>query len=97
MLVAAVLFATFITIFVIAKLWAEVFWKKGVKIPKLLNFKYFEDMLIDKKVEIIAPIIFLALISLYIGFYAEHIQQLSIRIADELMNPSYYIETVLKK
>ena len=96
-LVAAVLFATFITIFVIAKLWAEVFWKKGVKIPKLLNFKYFEDMLIDKKVEIIAPIIFLALISLYIGFYAEHIQQLSIRIADELMNPSYYIETVLKK
>ena len=96
-LVAAVLSATFITIFVIAKLWAEVFWKKGVKIPKLLNFKYFEDMLIDKKVEIIAPIIFLALISLYIGFYAEHIQQLSIRIADELMNPSYYIETVLKK
>lgn len=97
LLVAALLFATFITIFVIARLWAEVFWKKGVQLPRLLNFKYFDKMLMEKKIEIVAPIVFLAIISLYIGFGAEHIQQLSIRIADELTNPSYYIENVLKK
>src|SRR5690554_6021772 len=96
-LVAAILFATFITIFVIAKVWAEVFWKKGEVIPKIMNFRYFDTMRIEKKIEIVAPIVFLAAVSLYIGFGAEHIQQLSLRIADELVDPQVYIQTVLKK
>lgn len=96
-LVAAIMFATFITIFVIAKLWAEVFWKKGDAIPKILNFKYFDSMRIEKKIEVVAPIVFLAAISLYIGFGAEHIQQLSLRISDELIDPQVYIQAVLGK
>ena len=39
--------------------------------------------------------VFLSLISLYIGFGAEHIQVLSSRIANELMNSQQYIDTVL--
>jgi multicomponent Na+:H+ antiporter subunit D len=42
----------------------------------------------------IAPIIFLTVISLYIGFGAEHVQQLSSRVANELMDNTQYIDAV---
>ncbi len=94
-LIAAVLFGTFITMFVMARMWSEVFWKEGVKLPRLQNFRYFDILKIEKKIQIVAPIVFLALISLYIGFGAEHIQQLSLRVGNELMNNHLYIEAVL--
>lgn len=96
-MIAAILFGTFITLFVIARLWSEVFWKESKEIPKIPGFKYFDSLKIEKKTEVLAPIVFLSLVSLYIGFGAEHIQQLSGRIADELVNTEYYINTVLKK
>ncbi|MEX2350378.1 MAG: proton-conducting transporter membrane subunit [Flavobacteriaceae bacterium] len=96
-LIAAVLFGTFITMFVIARMWADVFWKEGVKLPRLQNFRYFDILKIEKKIQIVAPIVFLALISLYIGFGAENIQQLSLRVGNELMNNQFYIEAVLGK
>ena len=80
------LFGTFITLFVIARLWAEVFWKKGKKLPEIQNFRYYDKLKIEKKIEIVGPILFLALISLYIGFGAENIQQLAMRVGEELMN-----------
>jgi multicomponent Na+:H+ antiporter subunit D len=43
----------------------------------------------------IGPIVFLTLISLYIGFGAEQIQQVSSRVADELLNNQQYIDAVL--
>ena len=43
----------------------------------------------------IAPMIFLSLVSLYIGFGAEHIQQVSSRVASELIDNQQYIEAVL--
>ncbi|CEN40335.1 hypothetical protein CCAN12_780093 [Capnocytophaga canimorsus] len=46
--------------------------------------------------EIVVPIIFLTIISLYIGFGAENIQRLSQKIAYELMSNTEYINTVLK-
>lgn len=96
-LIAAVLFGTFITLFVMARMWSEVFWKEGVRLPKLQSFRYFDILKIEKKIQIVAPIVFLALISLYIGFGAEHIQQLSLRVGNELMNNQLYIKAVLGK
>lgn len=96
-LIGAVLFGTFITLFVIARVWAEVFWKEGRKLPEIQNFRYFNKLRIEKKIEIIGPIVFLAFISLYIGFGAENIQQLAMRIGRELMNNQHYIEAVLGK
>jgi multicomponent Na+:H+ antiporter subunit D len=45
----------------------------------------------------VIPIAILAVVSLYIGFFAEHIQLLSERISFELMHPEGYIEAVLGK
>lgn len=95
--VLAILFGTFMTLFIIAKMWANVFWKSGrIKIRKN-EFLYFKDVKLLHKIEMIVPIVFLAFVSLYIGFGAENIQQLSMRIADELINNQQYIQAVLKK
>lgn len=95
--IGSILFASFITLFVIVKLWGEVFWKSGEKLPVLRNFPYFKTLTPVQKVQMLAPIVFLGLISLYIGFGAENIQVLSTRIASELMSNQEYINAVLNK
>lgn len=45
----------------------------------------------------VAPIVFLSIVSLYIGFGAENIQILSSRVAQELMDNQLYIDAVLNK
>ncbi len=92
---AAIIFASFITLVVIAKLWAEVFWKNPGKIPKRIKFDYFHNIKKPRKIQFVVPIVFLSIVSLYIGFGAENIQLLSSRIAEELTDNSQYIEAVL--
>ncbi|MFD2517149.1 proton-conducting transporter transmembrane domain-containing protein [Salinimicrobium flavum] len=96
-LIASILFASFITLFVIVKLWGEVFWKSGEKLPELRNFPYFKKLKPVQKMQMILPIVMLAFVSLYIGFGAENIQQLASRIAFELMDNQEYVEAVLKR
>ncbi|CAL68494.1 proton-conducting transporter membrane subunit [Christiangramia forsetii] len=93
--VGAIIFASFITLVIIAKLWAEVFWKDGKKLPLRSNFGYFSKMTTAKRLQFIVPVAMLSIVSLYIGFGAEHIQLLSARIADELVNNEGYIDAVL--
>jgi multicomponent Na+:H+ antiporter subunit D len=95
LLVGFIIFASFMTLVVIAKLWGEVFWKKAPALEKRPHFRYFERMKPMKKAQILFPIAFLGLVSLYIGFGAEHIQLLSARIAGELLDGRPYIEAVL--
>lgn len=94
--VGAIIFASFITLVIIAKLWAEVFWKEGKELPLRSNFGYFSKMTNAKRLQFIVPVALLSIVSLYIGFGAEHIQLLSARIADELVNSQGYIDAVLK-
>jgi multicomponent Na+:H+ antiporter subunit D len=93
--VGAIIFASFITLVIIAKIWAEVFWKDGPELPHRPHFGYFEKMTTQKRLQFIIPVALLSIVSLYIGFGAQHIQELSVRIADELINNEGYIETVL--
>ena len=72
-----------------------MFWKDKVELPKRLNFRYFHKLTTVKRSQMIGPIVFLTLVSLYIGFGAEQIQQLSSRVADELLNNQQYIDAVL--
>jgi multicomponent Na+:H+ antiporter subunit D len=95
-LVGAIIFASFMTLFIIARLWSEVFWKSGDDIEKKPNFKGYNEMKKRDRISLILPIVILAIVSLYIGFGAEHIQILSERIATELLNPQQYIDAVLK-
>lgn len=92
--VGAILLASFLTLFVIAKVWANAFWKEATNLPKLKDFKYFDMLSADKKLEIVLPILFLVGITLYISFGAEQIQQLSDRIAYELLSNERYIKAV---
>jgi multicomponent Na+:H+ antiporter subunit D len=94
-IVGAIIFASLITLIIIARVWSAVVWKDKVELPKRLNFRYFDKLRKIRKIQLMAPIIFLSLISLYIGFGAEHIQQVSARIASELIDNQQYIDAVL--
>jgi multicomponent Na+:H+ antiporter subunit D len=92
---AAIIFASFITLVVIAKLWAEVFWKDAKEIPVRPKFRYYHKIKNIKRIQIVVPIVFLSLVTLYVGFGADHIQTLATRISSELMNNQQYIDAVL--
>ncbi|TQD40481.1 proton-conducting transporter transmembrane domain-containing protein [Haloflavibacter putidus] len=93
--IGAIIFASLLTLLIISKIWSEVFWKKGEELPIREHFLYFKDMTKLRKIQFIGPVVFLTLVTLYIGFGAEHIQQLSLRVADELLNKEQYINAVL--
>lgn len=94
-LIGFIVLGSFLTLWVIAKMWAEVFWKAGENLPKKANGLYFDQLSSVDKWQWIFPIVFLSIISLYIGFGAENIIVLSQKIAGDLMNPTDYIESVL--
>src|SRR5690606_22946339 len=74
-LIFALIFASFITLYVIAKMWAEVFWKDSPLVKdgqpnfadRSANLSPFSKGLL------IFPIVLLTGVSLYIGFGAENI------------------------
>lgn len=93
-LLAAIIFASFVTLYVMLKMWSEVFWKDS---PKRLteDIDRFAPLKFENKFALIAPIAFLAFVSLFIGFNAGQIYDLAQRTAEELMNPNHYIDAVL--
>lgn len=95
LIIAFIILGSFLTLFIIAKLWAAVFWKEGAELPKKKQIKYFDELKPLKRKAMIGSIAFLSLISLGIGFGAEWIMRLSITIAENLMDPSAYIQAVL--
>lgn len=94
-LIGFILFASFITLFIIAKVWAEVFWKKKEIMGSSAPFRFFDAHSLRERILIIAPIIFLGILSLGIGFGAGPVQELSERISAELSDVTGYINVVL--
>jgi len=92
--VIGIIFSSFITLFVLARIWAEVFWKNSPK-PTTEENDGFAAMKFSHKFMIILPILMLTTVSLFIGFGAEYISMLSERIAAELTHPNRYINAVL--
>jgi len=82
-----------LTIFSMTKIWAEAFWKPHPDdiAPALHR--------IDKKdrINYLTPIGFLALLTLLIGLFPESYVSFAEAAAEQLLNPSVYIEAVLKK
>lgn len=94
-LLGAILFGSFMTLFVIAKIWAEVFWKsKPEKLPDLLP-QPIDEWSTRQKWMLISPVVLLAVVSLFIGFGAEQIIQISTVISQQLADTSTYVESVL--
>jgi multicomponent Na+:H+ antiporter subunit D len=94
-LIGFILFASFITLFIITKVWAEVFWKKKEVTAPMAPFRFFDSHSPREKILMVAPIIFLGILSLGIGFGAGPVQALSERISAELSDVSGYINVVL--
>lgn len=91
--IAALIIGSLATLFVIAKLWAEVFWKDAPHNEDIEN--KFEPMPLFKKILMVFPIGMMAAVTLFIGLNAEFIIQIAERIANELIDTTPYIETVL--
>jgi multicomponent Na+:H+ antiporter subunit D len=94
-LLGSFIFGSIITLFVLTRFWSEAFWKKPENPIRRPHVRYYDMMPQNEKAALIIPIIFLSLISLYVGLGAENIFQLSRKIAAELMDTSAYINAVL--
>jgi multicomponent Na+:H+ antiporter subunit D len=93
--VAALIIGSFVTMYVIAKMWSEVFWKDVPKDVEVEN--NFEPLPLIRKILLILPVGILAIVTLYIGLNAETIVQLVDKISDQLINTQPYVEAVLGK
>lgn len=91
--IAALIIGSLVTLYVIAKMWAEVFWKDMPNDETLEN--KFEPMPLFKKILLVLPIGILAAVTLYIGLNAETIVQVADRISNELIDTTPYTEAVL--
>ncbi|WCM42851.1 Na+/H+ antiporter subunit D [Flavobacterium sp. CBA20B-1] len=94
LLLAALIIASFVTLFVIVRIWSEAFWKESPK-PITEEIDHFESFPFSGKIALIAPIVGLAFVSLYIGLSANSFMKLSEKAAYEMKNPEIYIENVL--
>jgi multicomponent Na+:H+ antiporter subunit D len=91
--IAALIIGSLVTMYVISKMWADVFWKD---MPQGVNYEdKFKDEPPFKKILIVLPILILCSVTLYIGFNAENIITVVDRITNELLDTSPYIRTVL--
>lgn len=93
-LLATFIFASFVTLYVIAKMWSEVFWKESPK-PLTEEIDRFAQLSFIQKTALIAPVTALSLVSLYLGLNAGYFYEIAQKTAVELMDPQLYIEAVL--
>lgn len=75
------------TLFSMVKIWNEAFWKKQPQ--ELAAIK------ITIPVSMFVPVIFLALGTIVLGVFAEYFIDISMRAAEQLINPEEYINKVL--
>jgi multicomponent Na+:H+ antiporter subunit D len=86
----AFIFATFITLVVIVRIWNQAIAKESVA----TETSTFEQMTKQERAPYWLSIVLLTLFTLGIGFGAEFFGQLTQRIAHELLNPVAYIRAV---
>ena len=79
-----------LTVYSMAKIWFEVFWK-----PSPASESEEADQEGAYGLSIIAPVAVLAVLTTGMGFGAEYILSLSLRAADQLLDPAGYAAAVL--
>lgn len=94
-LIGGMIIASFATLYVIAKMWTEVFWKD--RDPAAESEDGFALMKRSDRILLVAPVVFLTVVSLYIGFGAENIMVVSKHIAAQMLDSEPYIQAVLGK
>lgn len=94
-LLAMLLLASFVTLFLIARFWSEVFWKESPK-PLSEVTDRFSLMSFSGKFALVFPVFFLCVCSLYIAFNANYLLEISQKIGTSLLDKNQYIQAVLK-
>ena len=89
-IVAVSLVVGLLTLFSMTKIWNEVFWKDA-PVQESNN----EEQTTFHKVLLFLPIIFLAIITITIGFNVEPFFKIAEQASVQLLNPSEYINAVL--
>ncbi|MFU8842593.1 MAG: Na+/H+ antiporter subunit D [Bacteroidales bacterium] len=92
--IAVALLVGLLTLYSMTKIWNEAFWKEDPR--EDLRARGNQPGLFSRgTVFMVLPVMFLAAITLTIGFYPEPFFRVAEQAAQELMNPSSYIQTVL--
>ncbi len=95
-LTAFLLIGSFVTLYIMARAWIEIFWKEGDGRQEVAkHFVFFDNMRPLKKWVLVSPVVFLTIVTLYIGLNAEHLIQVSQQIVQELLDTRPYIDAVL--
>lgn len=94
--VGSIIFVSITTLLIVAKIWSQAFWKKKPEVQTEEKIIRFEELKPFNRVQIVVPILIFTAISLYIGFGAEHIQQLALRISEEVLNKDLYRISILE-
>jgi multicomponent Na+:H+ antiporter subunit D len=92
-IVAAALAVSILTLFSMTKIWAEVFWKEPPEASKRGTSRSTSPLL-DSAL-LFGPIALMAAIIVTIGIGAESVFALATRAAEQLMDPTEYIQSVL--
>lgn len=94
-LLGAMLVASFLTLYLVAKIWIEVFWKPPANVPAPTGSTSFDVLSARNKFLLIAPVLLLTGVTVYIGFGADNILMAVERIAANMTSRAAYIQAVL--
>src|SRR5690606_29572719 len=84
-LIAAIIIGSFATLYVLSSMWAKVFWKdQPVADGEEVLTNEFKPLSTFRKSLLVAPIVFLAALTLYVGLDAENVAAVAKHIAGEM-------------
>lgn len=95
LIVGVALAVSLLTLFSMLKIWNEAFWKP-LNDQRLSTHAQGQPKTDERRTSIalFAPIVFLAMLTLVIGFGAGPVFALAVRAGQELIKPEYYIQAV---
>jgi multicomponent Na+:H+ antiporter subunit D len=95
LIVAIALVVSLLTIFSMTKIWAEVFWKAPPTRDEAGDDQLHRMLSQRARLPLLGSITLLATLTVLIGFGAGPIFELSLRAAEQLLQPDAYVRTVL--
>lgn len=96
LVIAAILLGSFVTLVTIGKLWVDAVWKEVQNVQYVKHFVHFSQLTKSQQFAYVFPIAFLSAVSLFFGLGASWMLDIAYRIAEDLINPELYIQSVLQ-
>lgn len=94
-IILGIIAASFFTLIAIIKIWLAAFWKKHPNYSEAKKRIVWYDLPKIQKFTILLPIAILTVASLYLGLNASKVVEICQLVADQITQPSVYIDAVL--